>query len=140
MNPHKFHKMGIKHLAYSPVLPHIVCFCTVLLAESPRFKKIGKIRVGYKLSLALIYGLSFRIQAASNLSSKTGLIFYLADFHGRNWPIPDFYMRTRLNIEPYSPLKPTQVGFFYSLSRAENLAAVNCVTQAVVRVGSKIGS
>ena len=49
-------------------------------------------------------------------------------------------MRTRLNIEPYSPLKPTKVGFILigpnSLSRAEDLEAVN----HVVRVGSKIGS
>ena len=54
------------------------------------------------------------------------------------------FMRTRRNIEPYSPLKPTKVGFIfigpYSLSRAEDLAAVNHVTQAVVKVGSKIGS
>ena len=54
------------------------------------------------------------------------------------------FMRTVLNIEPYSPLKPTEVGFIFigpnSLSRAEDLAAVNHVTQAVVRVGSKIGS
>ena len=54
------------------------------------------------------------------------------------------YMRTILNIEPYSPLKPNKVGFIFmgpnSLSRAEALAAVNHVTQAVVRVGSKIGS
>ena len=53
-------------------------------------------------------------------------------------------MKTRLNIEPYSPLKPTKVGFIFigpnSLSRAEDLAAANHVTQAVVRVGSKIGS
>ena len=53
-------------------------------------------------------------------------------------------MRTRLNIEPYSPLKPTKVGFIFigpnSFSRAEDLAAVNHVTQAVVRVGSKIES
>ena len=53
-------------------------------------------------------------------------------------------MRARLNIEPYSPLKPTKVGFIFigpnSLSRAEDLAAVNHVTQAVVRVESKIGS
>ena len=49
------------------------------------------------------------------------------------------FLRTRLNIEPYSPLKPTKVVFFPS-SRAEDLAAVNHVTQAVVRVGSKIGS
>ena len=53
-------------------------------------------------------------------------------------------MRTRLNIEPYSKLKPTKVGFIFIrpnfLSRAEDLAAVNHVTQAVVRVGSKIGS
>ena len=55
-----------------------------------------------------------------------------------------FFMRTRLNIEPYSPLKPTKVGIIFlgpnSLSRAEDLAVVNYVTQAVVRVGSKIGS
>ena len=55
-----------------------------------------------------------------------------------------FPVFTRRNIEPYSPLKPTKVGFIFirpnSLSRAEDLAAVNHVTQAVVRVGSKIGS
>ena len=53
------------------------------------------------------------------------------------------FMRTRLNSEPYSPLKPTKVGFIFiglnSLSRAEDLTAVNHVTQAVVRVESKIG-
>ena len=42
------------------------------------------------------------------------------------------FMRTRLNIEPYSPLKPTKVGFIFigpnSLSRAEDLVAVNHVT------------
>ena len=45
------------------------------------------------------------------------------------------FMRTRLNIEPYAPLKPTKVGFIFigsnSLSRGEDLAAVNHVTQAV---------
>ena len=54
------------------------------------------------------------------------------------------FMRTRLNIKPYSPLKPTKVGFIFiglnSLSRAEDLAAVSHVIQAVIRVGSKIGS
>ena len=54
------------------------------------------------------------------------------------------FKRTRRNIEPYSPLKPTKVGFIFmglnSLSRPEDLAAVNHVTQAVVRVESKIGS
>ena len=54
------------------------------------------------------------------------------------------FMRTRLNFEPYSPIKPTKFGFIFigpnSLSRAEDLAAVNNVTKAVVRVGSKIGS
>ena len=49
------------------------------------------------------------------------------------------FMRTRLNIEPYSPVTPTKVGFIFfgpnSLSRAEDLAAVNHVTQ----VGWKIG-
>ena len=45
-------------------------------------------------------------------------------------------MRTRLKIEPYSPLKPTKVGFIFigpnSLSRAKYIAAVNHLTQAVV--------
>ena len=54
------------------------------------------------------------------------------------------FMRTRLNIEPYSPRKPTKVGFLSigpnSLSQTEDLAAVNHVTQAVVRGGSKIES
>ena len=52
------------------------------------------------------------------------------------------FMRTSLNIEPYSPLKPTKVGFIFigpnSLSPAEDLAAVNHMTQAVVRVRLKI--
>ena len=47
------------------------------------------------------------------------------------------FMRTRSNIEPYSPLKPTKVGFNFiglnSLSRAEDLAVVYHVTQAVVK-------
>ena len=53
-------------------------------------------------------------------------------------------MRTRLNIEPYTSLKTTKVGFIFigpkSLSRAEDLGAVNHVTQAAARVRSKIGS
>ena len=51
-------------------------------------------------------------------------------------------MRTILNIEPYSLLKPTKVGFIFngpnSLSRAKDIAAVNHVTQAVIRVGSRL--
>jgi len=47
-------------------------------------------------------------------------------------------MRTRFNIE-HSPLKPTKVGFIFigpnSLSRAEDLAAVNHVTQADTEFG-----
>ena len=54
------------------------------------------------------------------------------------------FMRKRRNIEPYSSLKPIKVGFIFiglnSLSQAKYLAAVNHVTQAVVRVGSKIES
>ena len=89
-----------------------------LIHQSPRFKIFGKMRLGSKLSLDLIY-------------YKTGLIFYLADFNGRNKRIPVFF-RKRLNIEPYSPLKPTKVGFIFigpnSFSRANDLAAVNHVT------------
>ena len=65
------------------------------IVQSPRFNKFGKIRLGAKLSLGLIYALSFCIQTASYIAQswvqKTGLLFYLADFHGRNWRIPGFY-------------------------------------------------
>ena len=54
------------------------------------------------------------------------------------------FMRARLNIDPYSQLNPTKIGFNFivpnSLSWAQGLAAVKHVTQAVVRVWSKIGS
>ena len=54
------------------------------------------------------------------------------------------FMRTRLNLEPYSPVKPTKFGFIFigpnSLIRVEDLTAVNHTTQAVVRVGSKVRS
>ena len=52
------------------------------------------------------------------------------------------FMRPSLNIKPYSPRKPTKVGFIFigpnSLSQVEDIEAVNHVTQAVIRVGSKI--
>ena len=46
------------------------------------------------------------------------------------------FMRTRRNFEPYSPLKPTKIGFIFIGQNSEDLAAVNHVTKAVVRVGS----
>ena len=53
-------------------------------------------------------------------------------------------IRTRLNMEPYSPLKPTKVSFIFigpnSLGQAEYLTPVNHMTHAVVRVGLKIWS
>ena len=49
------------------------------------------------------------------------------------------FMGTKLNIKPYSPLKPTKVGFIFigphSLSRAEDIAAVKHGTQTIVIVG-----
>ena len=54
------------------------------------------------------------------------------DFHGSNWSIPGFYENRLNNIYPYSPLKPTKVGFIFIgpnfLSRAEDHAALNHVT------------
>ena len=76
---------------------------------SPRFKKFGKIRLGSKLMLGLIYGLSFRIQASSYFTQswvqKTGLIkIYLVDFHGWNWRIPaqdwTLFRFKELRLEP----------------------------------------
>ena len=50
----------------------------------------------------------------------------------------------RLNIDPYSPLKPTNVGFIFigpnSLSWAEDLVTVNHVTQLLSsELGVKVG-
>jgi len=46
-----------------------------------------------------------------------------------------------MNIEPYSPLKPTKACFIFigpnSLGRAEDLAAVNHVTQ--LKLSSELG-
>ena len=61
---------------------------------------------------------------------KTGLISYLRIFAD--------LIRVRLNIATNSTLKPTKVGFIFSgpnfVSQAEDLSAVNHVTQDVVRV------
>ena len=61
---------------------------------SRRFINFKKMRLRSKLSLGLIYGLSFRFKAASFIPSswvqKPGVIFCLVDFHGRNWRIPGF--------------------------------------------------
>ena len=50
------------------------------------------------------------------------------------------FMRTRRHIETYSLLKPKKFGYIFigpnSLSQTEDLAAVNHVTEAIVRVGS----
>ena len=100
-------------------------YSSFLVTLSRGFKKFKKIRLGSKLVLSLIYGSGFRIWVASifqqNLVHKTGLMLYLADFHSWNWWFR-VLMRIRPNIEPYSSLKPTKVGFIFiglnSLSRA----------------------
>ena len=63
--------------------------------HSLRFKKIrvntlGSV-VGSYLRLELLD--SSCILFSKELRSKTGLIFYLADFHGRNWRIPGSYFK-----------------------------------------------
>ena len=79
------------------------------------FKKIGEIRLSSKLSLDLIYGLSFRIKAASYFPQSwiqnTGLILYLADFHGRNWCILSFYENNNQHWALFST--KTNQGRFY---------------------------
>ena len=53
------------------------------------------------------------------------------------------FLKEQDSIKPYSPLEPTKVGFIFigpnSLSRVEDLTAVNHVTQAVVVFGLKVG-
>ena len=64
------------------------------LFQRPRLKKFGKIRLGSKLSLGLIDGLSFRIQTASYFPQswvkKTALYNIWGIFHDWNWLIPGF--------------------------------------------------
>ena len=95
----------------------------------------GKKRLGFKLSLDLIYGLSFRIQAASNYKQswvqKTGFISYLVDFNGRNWLIPGFYENKTQHWALFST--KTNQGW------AEDPAAANHVTQAVCKLGWRLG-
>ena len=54
------------------------------------------------------------------------------------------FMRTIINLDTYNKVTHNKVGFIFigsfSLSPAEDIEAVNQVTQALVRVGSKIGS
>ena len=53
------------------------------------------------------------------------------------------FRRTRLNIEPYSPLKPTKVGFIFigpnSISWAEDLAAVIHVNKLSLKLDRRFG-
>ena len=97
--------------------------------EPTILKKLEEIRLGSKLSLDLFYGLSFRIQVASyfpqSLSSKNRFNIL---FSGFSWQELEYSKVVFIFIGPNSP------------SRAEDLAAVNHMTQAVVRVGSKIWS
>jgi len=85
-----------------------------------------------KLLLGLIYGLSFWIQAASyfpqSWAQKTCLIFYLADFHGRNWCIPGFYENKTQHWALFST-KTNQGRFYFNIgpnspSRVWDLAAI----------------
>ena len=87
--------------------------------------------------MGLIYGLSFRIQAAASYFPQSWVKKTVWYYIWRIWRILCF-MSTILNIEPYSPLKPTKVGFISivpnSFGRAEDLAAVKCW-----RLGLKVG-
>ena len=103
---------------------------------NPLFKDIGKIRLG---SAVIWPYLRLELSNSSFLVfhwvefKKTCLIFYFGGFSWQELTHFRGFIRTILNIEPYSPLKPTKVGFFFigpnSLCRAEDLAAVNQVTQ-----------
>ena len=112
------------------------CFCQKtkipLLGLSPRFKKFWKIRLGSKLSLGLIYGLSFQIQAASYFPQswvqKTELIFYLADLHSRNWRIPGFYENKTQHWALFST--KTNQGRFYFHWAYEPSSPSVCTTKA----------
>ena len=92
-----------------------------LCNQSLRFKKFGKIRLGANLPLGFIYDLSFRILFS----------IYLADFHGRNWHILGFYDNKTQHWALFSTKTNQGRFYFYSLSQAEDHAAINHVTQAV---------
>ena len=84
--------------------------------EPAIYKIQKKIRYRSKLSLGIIYGLNFRILTASYFPQswvqKTGLIFYLADFHWRNWYIPAFYKNKTQHWALFST--KTNQGFIFT--------------------------
>ena len=78
---------------------------------------------------------------ATGLSYHWALFICLKDFHGLNLHILGFDLK-RLNIETNYSLKPTKVCFIFieanSISRSKDFAAINQMTQPVLRVGSQI--
>ena len=108
---------------------------------SPQLKKFGKIQFS---SLSCRWALFTAWRSAASYFpkswvKKTGFIFFLVDFHGRNWRILGFYENKIQHWALFS-LKPTKVGFIFigpnSLSRAKDLADVYHVIQAEFRIGS----
>ena len=91
-------------------------------------KKSGK----YGSCLICRWALSFRIQAASycpqSWVQRTGLIFYLANIHSKNWRIPGFYENKTQHWALFSN-KTNQGRFYFNIgpnspSRVWDLAAI----------------
>ena len=103
-------------------------FISVILLsfQSPRFKKIRENTARVEAVVGPFYGLSFRIQAAS--------------YFPQRW-----VQKNRFNILfggfSWQELAHSGFNFIgpYSLCRAEDLAAVNHVTQAASELGLKVG-
>ena len=113
---------------------------------SPRFKNSGKYGSGLSFHWALFTAWAFWFKlhfifCRVELKKRFNILF--GDFHGRNWRIPGFYENNTQHWALFST-KTNQGRVIFigpsSLSRFEELAAVNHVTQAVVRVGPKIES
>ena len=90
-------------------------------SQDPRardLKNSRKYGSGLSCRWALFTAWAFKIQAASYFPQswvqKNSLIFYLAKFL--------VFMRTRFNIDPYSPLKPTKVSFIFTESKIFQLS------------------
>jgi len=105
------------------------------LPRSRDLKNSGKYGSGLSRRWALFTAWAFgfkRHLILHRVQFKIRFNILFGGFHGRN-----------RHIESYSPLKPTKVSFIFigpnSLSRAEDLAAVNHVTQVVVELGRRLG-
>ena len=83
------------------------------------------------MALFTTWAFGFKLQSyfPQSLVPKTGLIFYLADFHGRNWRIPGFYENKTQHWALFST-KPNQGRFYHHWALLLKWSRKSCSCQS----------